>query len=361
MRLSTTLMSLVAVLLLLAAATGSLSAPAATQPFLASAAPAAGWTITDLGTLGGTFSIAYDMSDSGYVTGYSETAAGAYHAFRWEAREGMRDLATLPGGSFTYATAVNNRGQVVGTSWDSRPHAILWDERGGMRDLGTLPGFTGSQAFDINDTSQVVGTLSSATEGHAFLWDERGGMRDLGTLPGFPFSAARGINSAGQVVGSLYTAAGEEHAFLWTASGGMRDLGTLPGFSRSQAWALNDTGQVVGGGFSPTDEFHAFLWDERGGMRDLGTLAGFPRSRAWAINNTGRVVGIAFTMDSRWVSRAVLWDVGGIRDLTSLLPPQAGWDLWEALSINQRGQIVGQGVIDSQSSPHAFVLTPSSH
>ncbi len=46
-------------------------------------------------------------------------------------------------------------------------------------------------------------------------------------------------------------------------------------------------------------------------------------------------------------------------DLNDLITPSAHshWDLVQALSVNERGQIAGIGLEDG--SPHAFLLTPA--
>ena len=42
----------------------------------------------------------------------------------------ITDLGTLPGGTFSQAFAINNRGQIVGTSFTASGelHAVLWSK-----------------------------------------------------------------------------------------------------------------------------------------------------------------------------------------------------------------------------------------
>src|SRR5262249_14148459 len=81
------------------------------------------------------------------------------------------DLGTL-GGEQSSAIAINNRGQVIGTSEtaDGQTHAFFW-QHGRMTDLGTVGPWNVCFPYDINERAQVVGSCSANEEtAHAVLW-----------------------------------------------------------------------------------------------------------------------------------------------------------------------------------------------
>ena len=67
------------------------------------------------------------------------------------------EVIDLGAGAGSSADAVNDRGQVVGTTGGLEGRAFLW-ENGKRIDLGALPGDTHSEAYDINQHGAVVGT-----------------------------------------------------------------------------------------------------------------------------------------------------------------------------------------------------------
>src|ERR1700716_4316233 len=74
------------------------------------------YSVKDLGTLGGTFSMANSVNNTGWVDGFSTLEGDLNgHAFLW--RNGvMTDLKTLGGPNSTPVYPLNERGQVTGYS-----------------------------------------------------------------------------------------------------------------------------------------------------------------------------------------------------------------------------------------------------
>ena len=243
-------------------------------------------TLHSLGTLGGTYSQANGVNSSGQVAGISDVTGDTdSHAFLWNpnslggATGTMHDLGTL-GGTFAIGWDINGNGQVTGSSDtinDTTTHAFVWNPStpnatsGTMHDLGTLGG-TSSDGAGMNDNGQVAG--SSQTTGdaatHAFLWTpsmpggEVGTMLDLGTLGGQD-SYSYTVGNNGRVVGTSQVdpeLSNYSHAFLYTTADGMIDLNTLidplSGWELLDADAINDAGQITGQGLI-NDEYHAFL------------------------------------------------------------------------------------------------------
>jgi len=173
----------------------------------------------------------------------------------------VTDLGTL-GGLSSVGYAINDRGQVTGTSWiadDAEYHAFLYSD-GVMIDLGTLGG-TLSEGQAINNRGQVTGHafLPGVPVGHAFLYSD-GVTTDLGTLGG-SLSVGHAINNRGQVTGeSRIPGDAEWHAFLYS-DGVMTDIHPAGWLQSSRAFGINDQGQIVGWGTNPDGHIHAFRLD----------------------------------------------------------------------------------------------------
>jgi probable HAF family extracellular repeat protein len=315
----------------------TLSLTLALAVLLASPAAAATYTPIILGGLAGPdgrFNFARAINEAGQVVGTSGRGETNHHATLWTAKGAIVDLGTL-GGPSSHALGINNRGQVVGQSATADNHirAFLW-YRGEMTDLGVLDPSAAdpfSTAEEINNGGQVVGNSMIGSRRSPFIW-QSGQMQALDGLVAAD-AYAYAINNSGQVAGYSATSPDwlQNHwrAVVWD-NGEIVELET-PAEAHSFAHGINDLGQVVGS----VDNMIAALWTE-GKLTLLPSLGG-QQCVALAINNKGLAVGYCNSSDGR---HAVAWDQGAIIDLGGSRYGSF------ALGINNRGDIVG-----SQSAP----------
>ncbi len=309
------------------------------------------YLVTGIGPLGES-SYATAISGRGSVVGACQTSRGGI-AFLWS-QGNMRRL-----GKFSVYD-INSRGQVVGfKETGAGQEQPLLMNKGHTTLLGMLPGATSTYGYRINDHGQVVenALAGSRLQSRAFVWSGHR-LWPLWTLPGFASCQAEAINSSGVVAGGATGPDGIQHACLWR-HGYMTNLGTLPGGKGSFAEGIDKKGDVVGSSQTVAGALtHAFLWRE-GRMRDLGVMDGWPQSEAAAINDRGQIVGNVERLASKSAQKeghAFLWQRGRMSDLNDLIGPHSGWVLLDAVDINNRGQIVGNGIFEGRH--RAFLLTP---
>jgi probable HAF family extracellular repeat protein len=231
----------------------------------------------------------------------------------------MTALSPLPGGYDSYAAGVNNKGQVAGWAENGirdptcnapgqvlQFEAVIWGPKlDHITQLPPYPGDPDSAATAINDKGQVVGisglcsnAVGGASAEHALLW-ENGVPTNLGNIGGGAWNTPVALNNQGEVVGFANTsgdqnAALSPAAFIWTQATGMQALPLLSGDTNSIAFDINEKGQVVGQSVGAT--FRAFLY-ENGMMLDLNALiqpdSSLYLTNAQGINDRGEIAGTA--------------------------------------------------------------------
>jgi len=230
---------------------------------------------------GGNNSFATGADNNGRVVGWAEngvhdshcvgTQVLQFHPVVWAPGSDQPEaLPLFSGDSSGAATAINNRGQIVGISGvcdqavgrRTAMHALLWD-KGTVTDLGNLGAKLWITPMALNQSGDIVGfgaTSETDLNGdflRAFIWTRRDGMKRIDPLPGLDhvLSQATGINESGQVVGSSCTVDGACLGFLWQNGviKNLNDPDVTPGFNGViiNAQDINDDGEITGRAFDP--------------------------------------------------------------------------------------------------------------
>jgi len=231
-----------------------------------------GGTMTDLGrgTEAAGDSCALAVNDRGLVAGRASTG----ELVLWQ--DGAPRLLGLRGD----VGDMNEAGMLAGSRHDGATTRAFVYADGVVVDLGE-PGVR-SEATAVNARGQVVGSAN----GRAFV-HESGVMRDLGTLGG-NMSVARAINANGEIVGQAANEFGQPTAFIHRGT-----MQALPGPSYSSAVGISASGKVVGSG----EGVHGYVISG-GNVTRLSDLPAVV-SRGWrnleptAMNDRGWIVGTA--------------------------------------------------------------------
>lgn len=310
----------------------------------------------------------------------------------------LTDLGTLPGGNFSQATFVDNKGVITGIAGtaDGAQHAVIWKD-GKIVDI-SKPGLGGlnSGAFGFNEKGQALVQVEGSTKDPRSenfcaygtgltclpaLW-ENGVMTPLPTLGGNNGTVGT-MNSRGEAAGIAENATVDPacppgvsvngtgpqvlgfQAVIWGPKlGDIRVLHPLPGDSVGMAIAINDSGQAAGGSGSCANTLlppvavapHAVLWDRDGTPKDLGNLGGTVDvtqlavgHMALSLNNQGDVVGASAVPGNKG-GHAFLWTrEKGMQDLGALDGDGASF----ASCINDKGDVVGTSF--GENGPRAYL------
>jgi len=287
----------------------------------------------------------------------------------------IADLGTLPGGTSSIAAALNNQGEVVGTSTQtsangaSTDQAFVW-KNGQMTALGILPGGRASQATGISDGEQVCGNSDTGNGERAFLY-MNGTLTDIGSLPNDVHSTASGVNAHGQVALSSAPDAPTpspnsypilpSHAAVYD-NGALMEIKIPVGDIAITPTAINAAGQVIGTSINQNKVSRAFLY-QNGSLSFLGMLPGDGYSEASGLNANSQAVGSSSVQTGTdpsgqyptIVSHAALFTGGKVIGLGAL----PGDTQSVAMGINDNGQIIGDSInsaaTDFNNYSHPFV------
>jgi len=275
------------------------------------------------------------LDGAGQVVGTAQGAAAV-----WSTGGTTYLDSLLPGSE---GLAINSGGSIVG-----RIGSDAFVYSGGAFSIFNVPPAYGTWATAINDAGQVAGfSAVGFSETYAFLY-QAGAVTELGSFGG-TISVANAINASGHIAGFASRAGDGDD---WpdprrTASvyrdGMQHDLGSLGGWY-SEANDINDAGFVTG--WSTLDDNfieRPFLFSpDDGSMIDLGSLGGVS-ARANALNNAGLVVGLSGVASvGGFDYHAFVYGADGMLDLNALVGERGDWQLVNAFDVNDAGQILAQ-------------------
>lgn len=243
--------------------------------------------------------------------------------FKWQ-NGVMTRLSPFAGGTHSFATGSNNWGQTVGWAENGvhepsctspqvlQFRAAVWGPgKNQMRELPPLPGDSVSSATAINDRGQIVGISGECNNAvgrlsakRNVLW-ENGQPTNIGDFGGIAWNTPMMINQRGDVVGFANTSAEvgtlfRPRPFLWIKGQGIKRLDLLPDHNaagRGQALGINEWRQIVGTSCdSAGGNCRAVLW-QNNVPTDLNSLIS-PSGTATLtsandIDDLGRITGTA--------------------------------------------------------------------
>jgi uncharacterized membrane protein len=304
------------------------------------------------------------LGADGGVVGAVRLADGTPVPALWQ--EGQITTLPLPG----IALARNAAGVNVGlASFVDAPFArpLEWTPEGQVFFWAVPPsppghpGTQAGQAHAINAQGlavcayHVAGTTVPAR-------CTRAGFELLRGLGG-AWAAATVITAQGVAAGNAGVTIGGARIVVWATDGQLVDYGNLGGFG-AELFGLNEQGQFAGAYTTAEGQLRAFGGTLQAGLQPLAHPFGFDASAALALNHHGVRVGRAFTTpggpsEPPLLERAMLWappDAAPV-DLNTRVDPASGWELRQAIAINDAGQILARAS-DASTVARVVLLRP---
>jgi probable HAF family extracellular repeat protein len=210
------------------------------------------FTTLDVPVPGAQGTIVAGMNSVGDIVGAFLDSSGVQHGFLWPAY-GSFTVVDPPGASLTLARGINAAGDVVGfydTPARDRRRGFLLSRSGGYTDVdlpnAAGPPVNGTWATSINERGDIVGPFFDGSAVHGYFMSG-----DTVTQLDVPFAGATqtqawGMNSQGEIVG-YYVVGGRAIAFRRDRHGNYESLDapTSPA-SDTRAFGISAAGDIVG-------------------------------------------------------------------------------------------------------------------
>ena len=339
-------------------------------------ANAQSYSITDLGALpGATATYAYGMNDNGDVVGWSSSNS-VPTGFVWH--NGVMTGTGWLGNPGSGLFAINLFGQAAG--WANATSTGWIQSQGVLYRNNTLANIDTSSpsmfAHTITNSGIIVGDYakggggsSGSTSIPAFWMEDpskpgRFRRTDLAPVSGDNTAYAQAANQSMLIVGYTQSQFNGTRACLWNNDSRHSPvvLAPAPGDQTGEAMSINDLGQAAGFSWYGIYRVTPVIWssDAAHTPTALPFLPGTTHAMVRAINNLGQAIGQGGEPDpaagqSFCGAIPVVWLNGQIYLLQSLLDASGdGWQITEAVAINNAGQIAGNGI--HNGAPSAFIM-----
>jgi hypothetical protein len=255
-------------------------------------------------------------------------------------------------GAIVRPFAINAQGQVAGLYRDGNGVRGFLRDTDGTYTFFSVPfaGATFTNATGINARGQIVGRWTDASgNARGYLRTPDGKITSFDPLDPCAISrlpaAPHGINDAGDIVGRCFDSAGNEHGYLMGTDGAFAII-DVDGALTTDAWMVNNAGEIVGDYSDSNGVVHGYRRSADGQFTTI-SVPGMATTSARSINDRGDVAGVyrssadpnpqTMPGDGGFVLRA--------QTFTTIPYPENGIGLGH-VAINARGLIVADYITD---------------
>jgi probable HAF family extracellular repeat protein len=308
-------------------------------------------------------SIASAISSDGSVIAGSASDGSEDRAFRWDATNGMVNIAGDWAIGYSRADVISPNGSVIAGVADDRTarRAFRWDATNGMVNIAGDWAIGWSEARAMSsDGSVIAGQAHDGSQYRAFRWDATSGMVNIAG-DWATFSTASVISSDGSVIAGQANDGSQSRAFRWDATNGMVNIVGDWATGNSRATAMSSDGSVIAGQANDGSQSRAFRWDATNGMVNIAGEWATGDNEVLAISPDGSVI-TGYASDSstlhafRWDATNGMVNIADANGDGSIDGTASEWATGFSVSnaMSSDGSVLAGYAAITGSAPHAF-------